>query len=389
MLNHRLGGTFALGAVFLSLVSALPFSGAVASAEARKATVVSPAQTPAVPLSDLPSLAEIQARLDEKRVVYVGEFHARLQDHGIQLEIIRHMAAQARPLAIGVEWFQQPFQDALDRYLAGAIDTRTLLQASEYFERWGYDYRLYAPIMRFARANGIPIIALNVPAELTEAAARRDLDTLPADLRAWIPDQIDRTDAAYQRRLERVFHSHGEHERNDFDRFYTVQLLWDEGMAQRAARYLEANPHARMVILAGCGHLAYGSGIPNRLRRRTGIEGAILLPGWEGELQTGLADYLLLPTARQLPEPGRLGLALVAEAGQVVVDSFTDDSPARAAGVKTEDVLLTINNQPVKRISDVRAALWDHAPGEVMQVQVRRPARPGSATSLTFAIPLR
>lgn len=387
MSTHHLRGAPTWGSICLLLALMLT-TGSVAATEPRDDTAASVMQTPAVPFTDLPRLAQIQSRLDNQRVVFVGEFHARLQDHRIQLEVIRHMAAQKRPLAIGVEWFQQPFQGALDRYLDGGIDMRALLQASEYYERWGYDFRLYAPIMRFARAHGIPIIALNVPAELTQAAARQELDALPADLREWLPDRIDRTDTDYERRLERVYRSHGEHHRSDFGRFYTVQLLWDEGMAQRAAHYLEANPDTRMVILAGCGHFAYGSGIPNRLRRRTGIDGAILLPGWEGELKAGLADYVLLPAARRLPEPGRLGLALVAEAGRVIVDSFTDNSSARAAGVKTEDVLLAINNRPVKTISDVRAALWDHSQGEVMQVRVRR-NRPGNAAPLTFDIPLR
>ncbi|EAR20673.1 ChaN family lipoprotein [Nitrococcus mobilis] len=382
---YRLYGATTLGFV-CQLLALVLISSAVAATEPREASALSLAQTPAVPLTDLPRLAQIQAQLDARRVVFVGEFHKRLQDHCIQLEVIRHLAAQAQPLAIGVEWFQQPFQEAIDRYLAGAIDARALLQASEYYDRWGYDFRLYVPILRFARAHGIPVIALNLPTELTRAAARQDLDTLSPALRKWLPDRLDRTDTDYRRRLKRVYRSHGDHDEVDFEHFYTVQLLWDEGMAQRAAHYLDMHPNTRMVILAGSGHLAHGSGIPNRLRRRTGIDGAILLPGWEGPLQAGLADYLLLPAARQLPKPGRLGLALLPKAGHLIVHSFTDNSSAQAAGVKTDDVLLAINDQPVKTISDVRVALWDHPPGDVMQLRVQRTARLGEKHPLTFEI---
>lgn len=345
-------------------------------------------QTPAVRLTDLPSLAQIESRLADERVVFVGERHVRPEDHRIQLEIIRYLAAQDRPLAIGVEWFQQPFQDAVDRYLAGRIDERELLQATEYYRRWRYDFRLYAPIMRFARANDIPVIALNVPAELTHAAARQDLDQLAPELRQWVPDTIDRTDADYRRRLERVYGSHRAHGKSDFERFYTAQLLWDEGMAERAARYLDEHPDSRMVVLAGSGHLAYGSGIPNRLQRRTGIDGAIVLPGWNGPLEAGLADYLLLPAPQQLPEPGRLGVALLAAGGQIIVDGFADDSAARAAGVRKGDVLVAIDGQPIESMSDVRVALWDYAPGDALQVRVRRAAKSGDGRPITFDITL-
>ncbi len=384
---YSLYGAATLRFACLLLVLVL-ISNAVAAAEPLDSSALSVAQTPVVPLTELPRLAQIQTQLDGRRVVFVGELHEQLQDHRIQLEVIRHLAAQTQPLAIGVEWFQQPFQEAIDRYLTGAIDVRTLLQASEYYDRWGYDFRLYAPILRFARTHGIPVIALNLPTELTRAAARQDLGTLPPALRKWLPDRLDRTDEDYRHRLKRIYHSHGDHDKINFEHFYTVQLLWDEGMAQRAAHYLDMHPNTRMVILAGSGHLAHGAGIPNRLRRRTGIDGAILLPGWEGQLETGLADYLLLPAARQLPEPGRLGLALLAKSGRLIVHSFTDNSSAKAAGVKTNDVLLTINDQPVKTISDVRVALWDHPPGDVMQVRIQRTARPGEERPITFEITL-
>ena len=36
----------------------------------------------------------------------------------LQLEVLRAMAEQPGELALGVEWFQAPFQPVLDRYLA-------------------------------------------------------------------------------------------------------------------------------------------------------------------------------------------------------------------------------------------------------------------------------
>ena len=46
-----------------------------------------------------------------------------------------------------------------------------MLKQTEYFTRWRFDYRLYRPILRFARDQGLPLVALNVPRELTERVA--------------------------------------------------------------------------------------------------------------------------------------------------------------------------------------------------------------------------
>ncbi|MBA3820666.1 MAG: ChaN family lipoprotein, partial [Deltaproteobacteria bacterium] len=59
------------------------------------------------------------------------------------------------------------------------------------------------------------------------------------------------------------------------DRIYTVQVLWDETMADLAAKWLTANPTGQLVILAGNGH-CHDSAIVGRLKRR-GIADAISL----------------------------------------------------------------------------------------------------------------
>src|SRR5690606_39066069 len=146
--------------------------------------------------------------LAERRVVFVGETHSRFDHHLIQLEILRRLAAGNERIVLAVEWFQQPFQEVLDEYLRGDIDETTLLRRSEYYERWRFDFRHYGQILRFARERGIRVIALNLPAEVTRAAARQDLGELDPHLRQWIPEDIDRGDEAYRRRLQATFDAH-------------------------------------------------------------------------------------------------------------------------------------------------------------------------------------
>ena len=51
------------------------------------------------------------------------------------------------------------------------------------------------------------------------------------------------------------------------DRIYTVQVIWDETMADTAAKWLTAHPDGHIVILAGNGH-CHDSAIVNRIKRR-------------------------------------------------------------------------------------------------------------------------
>lgn len=57
------------------------------------------------------------------------------------------------------------------------------------------------------------------------------------------------------------------------DTIYPVQVLWDETMADTAARWLSEDPARRIVILAGNGH-CHDSAIVRRMQRR-GIEGVV------------------------------------------------------------------------------------------------------------------
>lgn len=330
---------------------------------------------PVLALAALPTLGEILPSLSEQRLVYIGETHDRYSHHLAQLEIIRYLHGVDPRLAIGVEFFQQPFQPQLDAYIAGQIDERELLISAQYFKRWGYDYRLYAPIVRYARDHGLPLLALSAPGELIDAVRERGVDGLEPGNHAGLPADIDRSDRDYERRVREVFHMHA-HRGNgvqDFDRFLEVQLLWDEAMAERAVDYLRQHPEHRLVILAGSGHVAFRSGIPRRVERRIGIDGAVVLVDWAGPLGAGLADYLLLPEARSLPPAGRMGAFLFDdEGGGVKVTSCVEGSACEQAGIQRGDQLLAVDGTGVESVGGVRALLWNRAPGERVLVTMRR-----------------
>jgi uncharacterized iron-regulated protein len=328
----------------------------------------------AADLKALPTLSAIIPRLAEKQVVFVGETHDQFGHHLAQLEIIKGLDAIHDDLVIGVEYFQVPFQPALDAYIAGSSTEKDLLKQTEYFERWRFDYRLYRPILQYAREHGIPLIALNIPAEISRKVARSGIKSLSAAEQAQIPQDIDRSDQAYRERLRAVFETHRERGAapGNFDHFVDSQLLWDEGMAETAANYLRRHPGRHMVILAGSGHLLYGSGIPQRLQRRVPLDSAIVVNAGASVTDPQMADFLLFPTETTLPPAGLLGVLLQERDDSVVIDDVIDDGAAKRAGLQKGDLLLALDGSQMSTVADVKIALLDKEAGQQVRVRVKR-----------------
>ena len=321
----------------------------------------------------LPEVSAIFNELDNFRVVLVGERHDRLDHHVIQLEVVKYLYSSSPAIAIGLEFFQQPFQSVLDDYVNGEINEQQMLAKSEYFSRWGYDYRLYAPIMRYARKNQIPLVALNVPAEISRKTARSGLESLDKDEQRFVPEDLDREVPGYRERIKQSFEMHGEAFQGKLDNFVEAQMLWDEGMANRAAMYLRENPARQMIVLAGSGHVGYRDGIPDRLERRIHSPVVTVIPQSEPLADDQMsADYYVLSPKLELPAKGLMGIMLDADEDGVRAQSITQGSAAEAAGVKPQDYIRAINGKPIRSFSDLHLNMWYRVPGETITVALER-----------------
>ena len=328
--------------------------------------------SPALNLNAFSTMERIIPALAEGRVVFIGEQHTRYDHHLTQLEIIRRLHALHPQLAIGMEIFQQPFQRYLDEYIAGSISEQEMLRATEYYRRWRLDYRHYAPILRYAREHRLPLVALNVPTELTREVGRVGFEGLNEDQRQQLPADIEPADENYRQRVKAVFENHPNDNGQRFEHFLEAQLLWDEGMAERAAAYLVEHPDHQLVVIAGNRHVAWGSAIPNRLQRRLSVPAASILNSWDGPVEPGLADYLLMPAERPLPPAGKIGALLVDGDNHVTISACNAGSACAAAGIKAGDRITAIDENGINSIAGLRLALWDKKPGDIINIDIMR-----------------
>ncbi|WP_456431371.1 ChaN family lipoprotein [Thermosulfuriphilus sp.] len=330
-------------------------------------------EIPAVDISRLTSLTDILPRLARDRVIYLGEQHDEYSHHLTQLEIIRALVERfGLKVAIGMEMFQQPYQPVLDDYLAGRIDEFTFLKKTEYFKRWGMDFRLYKPILDYAKEKGLPVVALNIPKEISEKVARKGLEELSPEEKVWVPGELDFSNEVYRARLKKVFEQHPEGDVKDFETFYQSQILWDEAMALAIVKYLKEHPEEVMVVIVGKGHVMYSAGIPDRVWRRHKVPYSILVMSSGERLEPGLADYVLYPAPVKAPTGVKLGVYLKETEDGLEIKGVAEESPAEKAGLKKGDIIIAADSQPIKTVADLRLILYGKNKGDKVIVEVVR-----------------
>ncbi len=170
-----------------------------------------------------------------------------------------------------MEMFQRPYQKVLDRFVAGAINEEAFLEDCDYHKRWGFDWGLYRPIVEFCRRNKIPLAALNVADELRKQVRRGGYDKLNADVKQQLGSidfQVKEHRAYWFDKLGKM-HGHGEMSKESKESFYQIMTIWDEYMADSAAKFQRSPKLRRMVVLAGSGHIDRRFGIPDRAVKRT------------------------------------------------------------------------------------------------------------------------
>ncbi|MBI5641436.1 MAG: ChaN family lipoprotein [Nitrospirae bacterium] len=341
---------------------------------------------PALEIQRVTTLHDVIDKARNSKLVYVGEAHDRFEHHRAQLEIIRELHRNNEKVAIGMEMFQRPFQKVVDDYVAGTIDEKEFLKKTEYFKRWVFDYTLYREILLYARTHKIPVIALNLRKEIITKVAKEGLYALSEDEKKEIPEDMDLSDMGYRERLRGFFGRHRNSDERNFDFFYQAQVLWDETMAHSLDAFLKENPGYQVVVLAGVGHLAFGSGIPKRAHRLNRQDYTIILNGEDVEKNIG--DFVLFPEALKYPETPKLMVQLKEEAGKVSISEFGKGSISEQAGLRKGDIFVDIDGTRIEGIDDLKIFLLYKKKGDVITVRVQRDRFLFGPTEMEFKVTL-
>ena len=320
---------------------------------------------------------ELISALSEIPVVYVGETHTSIEDHNSQLAILRKLYQKNQCVMVGMEMFPRSAQPVLDSYVRGDITEEQFLTEVRWNEVWGFPYELYRGLIDFARENKLRIIALNAPIKIVSTIARNGLGSLSPDDRARIARDFHLDDPANRLRMQKEFSAHGKGGIKDFDSFFEAQLAWEETMAETIVEQLQAGlGNCRMLVIIGRGHISQRLGVPYLANLRVAHEyrtvSQVPIDYPYGTFDPNLADYVMITDKSEPPHRPRLGVKIqTAASGKgVEIMEVLPDSPAAKADIRTGDIVLRVDEAPVKTAEELQRAVARGGP--TLKIEIER-----------------
>lgn len=108
-------------------------------------------------------------------VIFFGERHDDTFSHGMELEIFKKLHKKYKNIVLGMEMFERDVQAVLDSFMNGRIDDSAFMQRARAWNNYKTDY---APLVIYAKENGIDVFAANIPRSLASIVAKSGEDSL-------------------------------------------------------------------------------------------------------------------------------------------------------------------------------------------------------------------
>ncbi|MFH1748768.1 MAG: ChaN family lipoprotein [Planctomycetota bacterium] len=158
------------------------------------------------------SFTEVVRRCAAADVIFFGEEHSDQICNQLEAQLLYALAAERRPLALAMEFFEVDTQPTLDAYLRRRIAEEPFRKES----RQGQAYvRSHRPLVELCRATGMPVLATNAPRRLVRAYRKSGLDyeeyragLEPAEQR-WLPLENEYLEGPYAERFFEMMSDHG------------------------------------------------------------------------------------------------------------------------------------------------------------------------------------
>jgi len=199
-------------------------------------------------------------------VLFLGEQHDNTTCHELQHWTTLALAKRG-PVTLSLEQFESDVQASLDSYLAGDITEASFLEESRPWSNYTEHYR---PTVEWARAEGVPVIAANIPRPLARKVSRGRWEELGVIGNSNSPWALNVEEPAYRARFEEAMGNHGGTESADLDDWFAAQCVKDDRMAEAIAAHLKATSDAPSLVIHWCGrfHSDYHLGTVSRLALR-------------------------------------------------------------------------------------------------------------------------
>lgn len=345
---------------------------------------------------------QIAERLQDVRLLLIGESHTSMSFHQVQERVIRALQDSGRRVLIGLEMFPVTEQKSLDRWNDGSWSEAEFVENSEWYRHWGYNWLYYRDIFQTARAGDSSMYAVNAPRANVSAVRRKGFDGLTEEERTGIPPHVDTASEDHFTLFRSYFDDAEEDDSThtagmtdeQWQAMFAAQCTWDGAMAWNAVRNLQADddPDSIMVVIVGSGHVAYGLGIARQATSYFDGQVATLIPvpmaDEDGEpietVRGSYADFLWGVPAETAPLYPSLGASLTEKDDGLSVLFSDPESLAGEAGITSGDRIVALNGWEVADRLTFKRLVADLRWGDSARLTIAR----GSET-LEIEIPLR
>ncbi|HOH46975.1 MAG TPA: ChaN family lipoprotein, partial [Candidatus Cloacimonadota bacterium] len=168
--------------------------------------------------------------------------------------------------------FERDVQSWMDSYLSGEISEEEFLHEARPWSNYDPDYR---PLVEFAKANNLKVLAANIPRHIASQVVRYGTDSLAQlsdEERGWMAEQITATPGNYKERFLQSMELDMAHgmpgDQNVMDRLFYAQCMKDDTMAESIVRSLQANPRYKLIHFNGDFHSRAYLGTVERVKSR-------------------------------------------------------------------------------------------------------------------------
>jgi uncharacterized iron-regulated protein len=245
------------------------------------------------------SLETALKMLLDYRVVFLGEQHHSREAHEAELGLLSGLYGLDPDLVLALEMFERDVQEILKDFLQGKISEEEFLERSRPWPNYQTDYR---PLIEFSKANGIPVIAANVPRRAAAAVAGANKispEILGADA-GYLPKNPPFDTRKYYQLFKAAMEGlpplspMGQTKPRAL---YKAQLLKDAVMAAALDPFLDR----RILFCCGHFHSDFHLGIPSQLRKNhPGIKIAVIamasvVDEMPMKMLSKLADFFWIP----------------------------------------------------------------------------------------------
>ena len=198
-------------------------------------------------------------------VLFFGEEHNDSTSHYLEYVLFKKLSQKyPQKVALSMEMFETDCQNVLDEYLDGFIREKNFMTEA----RAWHNYKDYRPLIEWAKANHIPVVAANAPARYVNMTNRLGLSSL-AQLnsisRSYLPPlPIDTATGEYYEKFTTIM---GGHASMGGMQLFQAQNLWDATMGWSTARFAKKHKDYKLFQVNGSFHSEEKLGAAAQLKK--------------------------------------------------------------------------------------------------------------------------